>query len=96
MKLKKHISTLTAIAALGCIMAVTPAIADGHKTGGEKFKQADTNGDGMLSKAEMKVQQEKRLEKMFSNADVNNDGNLSKEELRAHREKKKEHKAKKT
>ncbi|MFT6200875.1 MAG: Ca2+-binding EF-hand superfamily protein [Candidatus Endobugula sp.] len=95
MKLKKHVSTLTAIAALGCIMAVTPAIADGHKKGGEKFKQADTNGDGMLSKAEMKVQQEKRLDKMFSEADVDNDGNLSKEELHAHREKKRAHKAQK-
>jgi hypothetical protein len=95
MKLKRHVSTLTAIAVLGCIMAVTPAIADGHKKEGEKFKQADTNGDGMLSKAEMKVQQEKRLDKMFSEADVNNDGNLSKEELRAHREKKRAHKAQK-
>jgi hypothetical protein len=95
MKLKKYVSTFTAMTALGCILAGTPAIADGHKTGGEKFKQTDTNGDGMLSKAEMKVQQEKRLDKMFSKADVNNDGNLTKDELHAHREKRKERKAKK-
>jgi Ca2+-binding EF-hand superfamily protein len=97
MKLTKHVSTLTAITALSCLMSLTPAFADDDKkAGGERFKKSDTNADGMLSKSEMKVQQEKRLDKMFSKADANNDGLLSKEELRTHRKNKKAHKAEKS
>jgi len=88
MKTIRKISTIaTSIAIMG-IMGASPAIADGHKKSG-KFKEADTNSDGMLSRAELQVQQENRLNNLFIQADTNKDGLISKEEMKAHRKNKK-------
>lgn len=83
--MKKQLMILAALIAFGGINS--SALADHHAEGkrGERFQDADTDGDGFLSQSEMQAQQEKRMKKMFSEADVDNDGKLSKEELRDHR-----------
>ncbi|HEY8964503.1 MAG TPA: hypothetical protein VIN59_08600 [Alphaproteobacteria bacterium] len=58
----------------------------GGAPGKMEFKNpADTNGDGILSKAEFMAAQEKR----FAEIDKDGDGNITKEEHKAHRESKK-------
>jgi Ca2+-binding EF-hand superfamily protein len=59
---------------------------DGHGPG-DKFQQADANGDGFITKDEMAKVQKERMDKMFSETDTNNDGKLTPEEMRAGREK---------
>ncbi|MCB1537872.1 MAG: EF-hand domain-containing protein [Rhodospirillales bacterium] len=54
----------------------------GPHGGMEKMLNADTNGDGMLSKAEFMAVQEKRFDEM----DANKDGQVSKDEMKAYRE----------
>lgn len=49
------------------------------------WKEADTNGDGVISKQEFMAEQEKR----FKEIDTNGDGNISQDEMQAHREKRK-------
>jgi len=50
---------------------------------GEHFKEADKDGDGMISKAEFMDKAEERFAKM----DANGDGSISKEEMMAAKEK---------
>lgn len=52
----------------------------------DRFKEADTNGDGFLTKDEMKAQQDKHLNEMFDKTDTNKDGKLSPDEMKAGRE----------
>lgn len=53
---------------------------------GQRFANADTNGDGFLSKEEMQAAQQKRLDMMFQKNDADKDGQLSKQELRQGRQ----------
>lgn len=53
----------------------------------ERFKHADANGDGAISRAEAE-KGAPRLAKKFDQIDSNKDGQLSQEELRAYRESK--------
>jgi Ca2+-binding EF-hand superfamily protein len=80
-------SSIPLILALGITVASTQALAEDHKGG--KFKKSDGNGDGMLSRAELQVQQQTRLNNLFTQADTNKDGLISKEEMKAHRKNKK-------
>ena len=67
--------------------AADTAPTPGKDHGGvDRFKQADANNDGFITKDEMKAQQEKRLDEMFEKTDTNKDGKLSKEEMKAGRE----------
>lgn len=52
----------------------------------ERFQEADSNGDGYLTKEEMLKAHEKRLDKMFERVDADKDNKLSKEELKKGRE----------
>lgn len=45
----------------------------------EKFKEADTNNDGLISKSEMIA----RANARFAEKDTNNDGSISQEEMYA-------------
>ena len=87
--MKKFIAPLMATA---LIFAGSAAFAeDGPKPEGkrphhDRFKEADENGDGFLTKEEMKKGQEKRLDEMFARTDTNKDGKLSKEEMEKGRE----------
>jgi len=83
--MKLTITTLITTAILFSLSG--SALAEGSK--GKKFKQTDTNGDGLLSRSELQAKQDKRLDDLFSNADSNNDGFISKEEMRSHRKNKK-------
>ena len=85
--MKKDFMMLTALMVLGGFaLTAAPALADEHADKrAQKFQEADTDGDGFLSKDEMRTKQEERLNKMFSEADNDNDGKLSREELRNHR-----------
>jgi Ca2+-binding EF-hand superfamily protein len=51
----------------------------------ERFKQADTNGDGMLSRQEAASMP--RIAKHFDEIDANKDGQITADELRAFHEK---------
>ncbi|NMG34253.1 hypothetical protein GRF61_07315 [Azoarcus sp. TTM-91] len=53
----------------------------GGERGGNRIAQLDKNGDGFLSKDEVK--DNPRLLERFSTLDTNKDGRLSQEELRA-------------
>ena len=53
---------------------------------GERFKKADTNGDGALSKAEADAAGMKRLSANFDKIDTNKDGKITREEMKAARE----------
>src|SRR5664279_5222699 len=52
----------------------------------ERFKKADTNGDGKLSPDEFKAAFPKANDKKFAKADTNNDGFLTPDELKAARQ----------
>ena len=56
---------------------------------GERFKKADTNGDGALSKTEVDAAGMKRLSANFDKIDTNKDGKISREEMKAARASKK-------
>ena len=73
----------TAVAALFATVLSASAFAGdgGHR--GDGLKKADTNGDGMISKAE--AQANPRLAKNFDAIDTNKDGQLSKDEIAAAR-----------
>jgi Ca2+-binding EF-hand superfamily protein len=59
----------------------------------DRFKHADTDGDGAISRAEAE-QHAPRLAKKFDQIDSNKDGKLTQEELRAYRESKRSRKDK--
>jgi Ca2+-binding EF-hand superfamily protein len=81
----KYIATL---AALGIASAALLAVAapDGREgQGADRLKQADTNGDGMISRDEAKALP--RLLKHFDEIDANHDGQITADEMRAFHEK---------
>lgn len=66
------------------------ALAGGYKSPDERrtemqerFKKADTNGDGALSKAEVQAAGNTRMLEHFDAIDANKDGKITPEELRA-------------
>lgn len=59
--------------------------AEHHAKAGERFKHADTDGDGAISRAEAE-KQVPRLAQKFDRIDADKDGRLTQEELRAYRE----------
>ena len=56
-----------------------------HARAAERFKHADANGDGMISRAEA-GKNAPRLAQKFDAIDANKDGQLTQDELRAYRE----------
>lgn len=56
---------------------------DGKCGGGDKFKSADTDGDGKLSKAEFSAVCKENADEKFAAADADKDGSLSADELKA-------------
>ena len=85
----KYLASLTALAlASAAVIAIAaPEGAGGHRHGAiaERLKQADTNGDGLISRDE--AQALPRLAKHFDEIDANHDQQLSADELRAFHEK---------
>lgn len=84
----------TLITALGLAALAVDAGADAGKAKGpggqggpmmERLKQADTNGDGMISREEAKALP--RISEHFDEIDANKDGLVTFEELRAFHEK---------
>lgn len=78
---------LTVIFASVFLLAA-PASAGHHKSGEEsgkgkqgRFAKTDTNGDGVISRAEFMAVAAKRFDKM----DANSDGSLSKDEMKRQR-----------
>ncbi len=67
--------------------------ADRQVRAAERFKHADTNGDGNISRAEAETNAP-RLAKKFDAIDANRDGQLTQDELRAYREAKRSGKEK--
>ena len=55
-----------------------------HRHGG-MFRRIDTDGDGMISRAELLASQQRQLQ-AFDQADTNRDGKLSPDEMRAFRD----------
>src|SRR5438477_6230952 len=86
---------ITIIAALAfASSAALAAVADeGHGPRGamaERLKQADTDGNGMLSREEAKALP--MISKHFEEIDTNHDGQITAEELRAfHQKRQAEH-----
>ena len=76
------------LAALGLASAALTASAapEGQGRGdmAARFKAADTNGDGMISREEAKALP--RLAKHFDEIDTNHDGQVTADEMRAHHE----------
>ena len=81
---------LLALSACALAFTATPAVAgdgkgrDHHKD--KMFEKHDTNGDGVISKAEYMDHVEKR----FSDMDADGDGDVTKEEAKAAHEKMRE------
>jgi hypothetical protein len=74
---------LTLLAAIGLAGAGAMAVAapEAH-AGMARLQAADTNGDGLISKAEAQASLP-RLAKHFDRIDTNHDGQISPEELKA-------------
>ena len=81
--MKKYVLTAVMAATLG--LGATAAMAEHHEGGDHKggmMQKVDTNGDGVISKAEFMA----KHEEMFAKMDANKDGNLSADEMKAARE----------
>jgi len=77
---------LALFAAVGIASAAAVAVAAPEGHGGmARLKAADTNGDGLISKAEAQAALP-RLYAHFDQIDTNQDGQISPEELRAARQ----------
>jgi Ca2+-binding EF-hand superfamily protein len=83
----KYVATLAALGlASAALLAVAAPEGREHRGQGmDRVKQADTNGDGMISRDEAKALP--RLLEKFNEIDTNGDNQLSKDELRAFHEK---------
>ena len=80
--------TLIAALAIASSAALGAVAAEGHGAHGgmaERLKQADTNGDGMLSREEAKALP--MISKHFDEIDANHDGQITAEELHAFHQK---------
>ena len=79
----KYIATLAALGlASAAILAVAaPEVHEGRGHGFERLKQADTNGDGMISREEAKALP--RILEHFAEIDADGNGQITAEELRA-------------
>ena len=81
---------LMPVLATALIVTAAPAFAeDGPLHDGKKhdrFKEADKNTDGFLTKEEMLDAHKARIDKMFEKTDLDKDGKLSKEEMEKGRE----------
>jgi Ca2+-binding EF-hand superfamily protein len=87
----------TLIAALFLVPALGFAADNTTAPKGERgshFKKADTDGNGMLSRAEVEKSMP-RLAKKFDQIDTNKDGQLSRDELKAFKKSHKKHAHKK-
>ena len=86
----KYVATLAALGiASAALLAVAAPEGREHRGSGlERIKQADTNGDGMISREEAKAMP--RLLERFDEIDANHDNQLSKDEMRAFHEKRRE------
>ena len=83
----KHVAVLTAVA-LGSAALLAIAAPEGRDARGalqDRIKQADTNGDGMLNRAEAAALP--RILKHFDEIDTNHDNQITADELRAFHEK---------
>jgi hypothetical protein len=79
----KTVAILTALA-LGSAATLVMAAGEGRGHGFEGLRTADTNGDGLISRAEAAALP--RLAERFDAIDTNRDGQLSREEMRAFRQ----------
>ncbi len=79
----KYFATLAAlgIASAAVLAVAAPEGREGRGHGMERIKQADTNGDGMISREEAKALP--RILEHFSEIDANGDGQITADELRA-------------
>ena len=77
--------TVVSLAAIALAAASFAALAGEGGPRGDHFKKADTNGDGMISKAEASAMP--RLAKNFEAIDANKDGQVTADEMRAFHEK---------
>jgi Ca2+-binding EF-hand superfamily protein len=85
----KHVLSLTALA-LASVTVIAVAAPDGAAPRGhgavmERLKQADTNGDGNISRDEAKALP--HIAKHFDDIDTNKDNQISPDELRAFHQK---------
>jgi Ca2+-binding EF-hand superfamily protein len=83
----RYVAILTA-AGLACaaLLAVAgPEGGDGQSAMAARLKQADTNGDGMISREEAKALP--RIAAHFDEIDTNHDGQITADELRAFHQK---------
>ena len=76
--------TVVSLAAIALAAASFAALAGEGGPRGDHFKKADTNGDGMISKAEAAAMP--RLAKNFDVIDANKDGQVTADEMRAFHE----------
>ena len=83
-QIKGYLTAITSIFLLGsCIAAAHPDSSEAlSRPLDKRFKNADANSDGLISKEEFQIMQKRRLEKVFLRMDLNNDNHLSKEEMR--------------
>ena len=79
---------LMPVLATALILTAAPAFAEAPHDGPkhDRFKEADKNTDGFLTKEEMLEAHKARIDKMFEKADLDKDGKLSKEEMEKSRE----------
>lgn len=86
--MKKLLMMTVMLGAFAAPVVLAPAAHAEGKKGEMWFSKVDTNGDGVISKAE----HEKASANKFTKMDANGDGKLTKEEILAAKEKWKEEK----
>ena len=86
----KYVATLAAlgIASVALLAVAAPDGREGRGHGMERLKQADINGDGMISRDEAKALP--RLLKHFDEIDADGNGQISPDEMRAFHEKRRD------
>ena len=88
--MKNSTQVKTYLTAITSIFLLVSSIVSAHPDSSEtlsrpldkRFRTADANSDGLISKEEFQIMQKRRLEKFFAKIDLNNDNHLSKEEMR--------------
>ena len=80
----KYLATLAAVGIASAALLAVAAPEGREGRGAERLKQADTNGDGMLSRDEAKALP--RLAKHFDEIDANHDGQITADEMHAFHE----------